>query len=214
MGSAFYMQRRGPAFEGVGANTYNIQEVPRHPVTKDMWINAESYEGHQGPKFELLDTDEKSVKSSELIGTGKPTVLVMTKDGCPCSVESQPFWTSMAMYYGERVKFFGIIDADSKGGSKFKTDFGVPYPILSSTDEMVFREFGAKQSVYTYLFDGEGVVKKVWPGYNKAMLAELNKALSDLTGYEAEPTAHDMAPEEMTSGCFFFKPVGTEEPAW
>ncbi len=213
VGSAVYLQTQKPAFSGVKSNSVNIQEIPRHPVTKDMISKAEDLAGNRVPSFELPDTDGKMVQSTELIGK-KPTVLVMTKDGCPCSIESQGFWTNLAMYYGNSVQFFGIIDVKPEEGRKFRTDFSVPYPILSSVDETVFRNFGAKQSVYTYVFDAEGVVKKVWPGYNLASLKELNQMLSEMTGKESLATDWEMAPEKMTSGCFFFKPIGTEEPAW
>lgn len=207
------MLNRQPSIVGVKSNSYNIQEVPRHPVTKEMEVVAESFVGKEGPQFELTDSDGELRKSTEFIGK-TPSVLVMTKEGCPCSIESQPFWTSMSLYYGPLVQFFGVIDVDSAGGKKFKTDFGLPYPMLSSTDETVFRAFGAKQSVYIYLFDHEGVIRKVWPGYNKAMLVELNGLLSEMTGKEAEPNDYAMVPEEMTSGCYFFQPVGTDKPAW
>ncbi|MFM9874741.1 MAG: peroxiredoxin family protein [Fimbriimonadaceae bacterium] len=213
VGGAIFVQSQKPAFVGVGSNSVNIQQVPRHPVTKQMLVNAEDFVGQEVPSFELPDSEGKSVKSTELIGQ-KPSVLVMTKDGCPCSIESQGFWTNLAMYYGNSVQFFGIIDVKSAGGKKFKTDFKVPYPILSSETDEVFRKFGAKQSVYVYVFDAKGIVQKVWPGYNLSSLKELNKLLSEMSGKEALATDWDMAPEKMTSGCFFFKPVGTEKPAW
>jgi len=213
VGSAVFLQAQKPAFEGVKSNSVNIREIPRHPVTKEMIVRAEDFEGKKVPDFELPDSDGMVVKSTELLGK-KPSVLVMTKDGCPCSIESQGFWTNMAMYYGNSAQFFGIIDVNSEGGRKYKTDFSVPYPMLSSETEEVFRSFGAKQSVYIYAFDRDGVVRKVWPGYNLASLKELNQILSEMTGKEALATDFDMAPEKMTSGCFFFKPIGTEEPAW
>lgn len=213
VGVSLIVMNREPVAVGVESNSYNIQEVPRHPVTKEMEVNAESFVGKKGPEFSLVDSEGIETTADSLIG-GQPSVLVMTKDGCPCSIESQPYWTSMSLYYGPTVKFLGIIDVDSKGGKKFKTDFMVPYPILSSTDDKVFRAFGAKQSVYVYLFDRDGVIQKVWPGYSRAMLTELNKLLSEMTGKESEPTDYKMVPEKMTSGCFFFQPVGTDKPAW
>lgn len=213
VGGAIFVQSQKPSFVGVGSNSVNIQNVPRHPVTEEMFVKAEDFVGREAPAFELPDSDGKMTTSADLIGH-KATVLVMTKDGCPCSIESQGFWTNLAMYYGNSVQFFGIIDVDSAGGRKFKSDFSVPYPILSSETDEVFKKFGAKQSVYVYVFDSNGIVKKVWPGYNLASLKELNMILSGLTGKESLATDWEMAPEKMTSGCFFFKPIGTDEPAW
>lgn len=213
VGAGVWIQSKKPAFSGVKVSTYNIKDVPRHPVTKQMEVEAASFIGNPLPRFTLPDTIGHSVDSG-LLTKGFPSVIVMTKDGCPCSIEAQPFFTSMAKHYASAVKFVGLFDADSQAAAKFKNDFTVPYPILASETDTVFREFGAKQSVYTYLADREGKVVRVWPGYNKEMLNELNGLLSDLSGKESATLDMDMAPEKMTSGCFFFRPVGTDKPAW
>lgn len=211
---AVWLQAAKPKFEGVETNTVNLRETPRHPVTKQMEVNAASFIGKETPSFELKDTENKIWKNADLLGKGKPAVLVMTKDGCPCSIESQPNWTKMSKHYGEGAQFFAIMDASPQEAKKFKTDFDVSYLFLSSPDDKAFRAFGAKQSVYIYLIGGDGKVVDVWPGYSKEMVKSLNRQLSELTGREMWVDALDMVPEEMTSGCFFFKPVGTEEPAW
>ncbi|QYK52430.1 MAG: redoxin domain-containing protein [Fimbriimonadaceae bacterium] len=214
IGGAIYLQASKPGFENVRSNTTNIQQTPRHPVTQQMEVDAQSFVGNQVPDFELKDSESKPKKHSDLIGKGKPSVLVMTKDGCPCSIESQRNWTELANHYGDAVQFLAIMDAEPVATKKFKTDFSVPYPILSSPDDKVFRAFGAKQSVYVYLMDGSGKVTAVWPGYNKEMVTALNMQLSASTGKDPWKDEMMMVPDEMTSGCYFFQPVGTEKPAW
>lgn len=211
---ALWLQASRPRFEGVKSNTANIQDTPRHPVTKQMEVDAASFVGKQVPDFELKDTEGRKVKSSDLVGAGKPSVLVMTKDGCPCSIESQPNWTKLAKHYGDEVQFFAIMDAPPLQAKKFKTDFEVSYPFLSSPDDKAFRAFGAKQSVYIYLMDRDGKVLSVWPGYNKEMIKSLNMQLSEMTGTSKWVDELMMVPDEMTSGCYFFQSVGTEKPAW
>jgi peroxiredoxin len=213
VGAAVVLNLNQPMAVGVKSNSYNIKDVPRHPVTEQMEVDAKSFLGKDMPEFELKNERGELMKSADFVGE-KPAVLIMTKDGCPCSIESQPYWTSMAKHYRESAKFFAMIDTKPAGGLNFKDDFGVPYPILSSETDQVFRQFGAKQSVYIYLMNRDGKVEAVWPGYSRSMLQELNKRLSELTGTEAQQTDFGIAPEEMTSGCYFFMPVGTEKPAW
>lgn len=213
VGAGVWVQSARPAFQGVKVSTYNIKDVPRHPVTKQMEVDAASFVGKSLPTFRLPDTQGAETESTKLLG-GKPAVVVMTKDGCPCSIEAQPFFTALAQHYGSDVQFVGLFDAGSQAAKKFKTDFSVPYPILASETDTVFREFGAKQSVYTYVADKAGTVVQVWPGYNKTMLKDLNLELSKLSGKPPADLDMEMAPEKMTSGCFFFRPVGTDKPAW
>lgn len=213
VGGAVWMQTQSSGFSDVKSNSYNMKEVPRHPVTDAMASTAKAQKGKPAPEFKLPDSEGAEKTLADIRG-GKPGVLVMTKDGCPCSIESQPFFNKIAEHYQERVAFLGIIDADSQAGKKYKTDFSVPYPMLSNTEIEVFKQYQAKQSVYIFLISADGTLEHVWPGYSRSMLEEMNAKLAAASDMAPAPLDLQMAPEEMTSGCYFFKPVGTEEPAW
>lgn len=213
IGGTVWMQSQNSGFADVKSNSYNMKEVPRHPVTDEMNATAKAQKGEPAPEFTLKDSEGKDQTLAGIRGE-KPGVLVMTKEGCPCSIESQPFFNKIAEHFEERVAFLGIIDGDPQVGKKHKTDFSVPYPMLSNTEIEVFKQYQAKQSVYIFLISADGTLEQVWPGYSKSMLEELNSKLAAASDMPPAQLDLQMAPEEMTSGCYFFKPVGTEEPAW
>jgi peroxiredoxin len=177
---------------------------PRHPVTDPMRQGAKSLEGTPAPSFSLKSSEGVEVSSKDLLKKG-PVIVVMTKDGCPCSVESQPFFNQISDLYKEHASFVGILDAPRPIGQLYGRGHSVPYPILSETTPKTFAAFGAKQSVYVYLIGKDGKMAKVWPGYSAPMLIELNSEVAKAAGVPAKPLKLDGAPGEMTSGCYFFE---------
>lgn len=210
--AAIALQASKPAFTGVTSNAVNLQDTPRHPVTPEMKADALARIGEPAPDFTLPDQTGKPwplAKNKDL-----PLVIVMTKDGCPCSIEAQPFFNQLAAHYQGKARFVAAIDSDVPGARNFHTDFSVPYPVLASPSTRFFKQYRSKQSVYTFFLEPGGVIKKVWPGYNKASITELDNLLSRATGLPPAKLDLKMAPEEMTSGCYMFQQVGTEIPAW
>lgn len=183
----------------------NMATTPRHPVTVDMSKDASAKSGRAAPDFTLPDTDGKPISLKTLLAKG-PVVVVMTKDGCPCSIESQPFFNAISKSYAGKASFVGIIDADRPTASLYQSSLSVPYPIVSETAGTTFRRYQAEQSVYTYLIAKSGDILRVWPGYNKAMMVELNSLVAQAAGAPMQGLDVNKAPDEMTSGCYFFRP--------
>lgn len=207
------MAMNKPAFEGVKATSENLRDTPRHPVTDEMRARAEAKEGELAPEIDLPSTSKENIQLSSLIDQ-KPVVVVMTKDGCPCSIEVQPHMTEIAKAYEGKVTFLGVIDGNLQAAENYKHDFQVPYELVYSEELDIFKKFDAKQSVYTYLIAKGGNILKIWPGYSKGSLKQLNTMIANEIGQKSANLPFDMTPDEMTSGCFFFMPIGTEEPAW
>lgn len=197
----------------ITSSTVNIQEVPRHPVSKEMEETAKNLAESLAPDFTLPTSDDKEFHLLEELQS-KPVLIIMTKDGCPCSIEAQPFFSTLANHYKEKLTTIGIIDSDKAGALKFINSFTPPYKLAMSEDTEFFKKYKSKQSVYTYLIKQNGKLVKVWPGYSKASVTELNHLLSEETGIPPSDLDLTMAPTEMTSGCFFFSEVGATEPSW
>ena len=184
------------------SNSTNLLDVPRHPVTDTMWREARAQVGKPAPPFELADSDGRNVALLDLCRS-KPVVLVFTKDGCPCSIESQPFFNRLASGYAGKVAFLGVIDGPKHVASKYRDDFKVPYPMLLAEDGAVFRAFRSGRSVYTTLVGTDGTVLRQWPGYSKGMLGELNADLAQFTSSSHINIDLSMAPDKLNSGCDF-----------
>ena len=203
-GGAAWMASQRPRVE---ANVPNLLDEPRHPVTAPMWDEAEDVAGKKAPSFELNDSEGRPVRFGG-VPPERPMVLVFTKDGCPCSIESQPYFNQLAKGFGERARFLGVIDAPAATAADYRSDFSVPYPMLSATDETVFRAYKSERSVYVTLIDPTGIVVRQWPGYSKGMLRELNQEIARAAGGSEADIDLAAAPEKMTSGCRLFRPVG------
>jgi peroxiredoxin len=204
-GAGFYLNASKPPGT-ITSDSYNFAG-PRHPVTKEMEVEAGGKAGNRAPEFSLPDQDGKTWTLKDLTKNG-PVVLVMTMDGCPCSKESQPFFNQIARALKGKVAFAGIFNEDQTTAKLYGNEgsLDVPYPLLCETTEKTYKAYDAEQSVYTYLIDQNGIIFKVWPGYNAAMLTELTQAAASLAKVDPPVLDFKEATEELSSGCFFFSP--------
>lgn len=183
-----------------------LTEEVRHPVTLEMHEDAEERRGEPAPAFTLPTHSGGEVSLASALEKG-PAVVVMTKDGCPCSVESQPYFNDLAKAYEGKITFIALMDADRNIADLYHASLSVPYDIACATED-VFKSYRSQQSVYVFLIKPDQTVAHVWPGYSRAMLVEMNQALADASGVEPAKVDVSAAPEEMTSGCYFF----TDDP--
>lgn len=190
----------------VSSNRVNLLTGPRHPVTVPMAQASDGLAGSRAADFTLPDEKGRDVRLDDVLQE-RPVLLVFTKDECPCSMEAQPFFNDLAKAYEGKVVFIGVMDSPPIVADKFVSDFRVPYRMLSASDDQVFRAYGSKQSAYVTLIGKDGVIVKQWPGYSRAMLADLNERLATVAETLAAPVDLSRAPEVLNSGCPFFKPV-------
>lgn len=173
--------------------------APRHPVTQLMLTEAEKARMQPAPVFSLKDSNGKPWDSKTL-DSKKPTLLLAILEDCPCSMESQPYFNDLARTYGSAIQVLGFIKGDEKTAREYKTIHSVTFPVLADPGAKVARAFGAPASVYSALLV-EGKIVKLWPGYSKLMLAELNEKLAGYAGVELKPVDLSGAPDEYSSGC-------------
>ncbi len=185
------------------SNAVNLATTPRHPVTVQMERDAEAVPGHAAPEISLPDTTGKILNLSELLQKG-PVVVVMMKDGCPCTIESQDFYNQIASNYLGKATFLGVMDTDRATAAKFKSDFRVPYPVVSELHAVTFRAFRSKRSVYATVINQNGTVEKLYPGYNDKTIIDLNQRVAKLAGVPPKPVSLRDAPASLSSGCAFY----------
>jgi peroxiredoxin len=201
VGAGIYVSRLQPP---AISNAPNLLTEPRHPVTDEMVEDAESQRLKPAPDFELTNTHGEAVSLDSLLEHG-PVILVTTKDECPCSIEAQPFFNELHNRFSDSATFVGVIDSDRDQALYYHKSLGFPFDLLADPEMNTLKAYSAPQSVYVYFIDQEKQIAKVWPGYNRAMLIELNEMLASHAGVESKPMELTMAPTEMSSGCFFFK---------
>jgi peroxiredoxin Q/BCP len=132
-------------------------------------------EGKKAPDFELASSGGGEVRLKDL--RGKTVVLYFyPKDDTPgCTREACAFRDHQAALKKKGVVVLGV-SGDSLGShEKFKAKYKLNFPLLSDPDKTVAKKFGAwgekvlygKKTVgmirSTFVIDGEGVVRKVFP---------------------------------------------------
>ena len=132
-------------------------------------------EGKKAPDFELPSSEGGEVKLKDL--RGKTVVLYFyPKDDTPgCTREACAFRDNQAALKKKGVVVLGLSGDSIASHDKFKAKYKLNFPLLSDPDKAVAKKYGAwgekvlygKKSVgmirSTFVIDGEGVVRKVFP---------------------------------------------------
>jgi thioredoxin-dependent peroxiredoxin len=132
-------------------------------------------EGKKAPDFELPSSEGGEVKLKDL--RGKAVVLYFyPKDDTPgCTREACAFRDNQAALKKKGVVVLGVSGDSLASHDKFKAKYKLNFPLLSDPDKAVAKKYGAwgekvlygKKTVgmirSTFVIDGEGVVRKVFP---------------------------------------------------
>jgi peroxiredoxin Q/BCP len=147
-------------------------------------------EGKPAPTFTLPSDGGTDVSLESL--RGKPVVLYFyPKDDTPgCTREACAFRDTQAALKKQGAVVLGVSGDSVASHDKFKTKYQLNFPLLSDPDKAVAKKFGAwgekvlygKKTVgmirSTFVIDGEGIVRKVFPrvrvdGHAEQVLAAL-----------------------------------------
>jgi peroxiredoxin Q/BCP len=131
-------------------------------------------EGQKAPDFILASSEGGKVALKDL--RGKTVVLYFyPKDDTPgCTKEACAFRDGYAALKKKAV-LLGVSPDSVESHEKFRDKFKLPFPLLADTDKAVAKKYGAfgEKVMYgkkvvgmirsTFVIDGEGVVRKVFP---------------------------------------------------
>ncbi|KAG0510936.1 MAG: thiol peroxidase, thioredoxin-dependent [Nitrosopumilales archaeon] len=132
-------------------------------------------EGDSVPKFELLDSEGKSVKSSDLKGK-KYVIYFYPKDFTPgCTTEADEFTKDYNKFKKVGIEIVGISKDDVESHKKFCQKMKIPYILLADTGTDIAKKFGVwgKKKFMgkeymgiirsTFLVDEKGKIFKAFP---------------------------------------------------
>ena len=186
----------------IASTEWGVLAQPRHPVTPEMWKEANSARGVLAPAFAANDSDGTMVDLAAM-AREHPIFLYFVQDGCPCSIEAQPHFERLYQRFRGKVFFVAVSDADPAGAKKWKSEFSVPYSVVPMPSQEVMHLFSVKRSVYSLLIGKGQAIIRMWPGYSADMLKSLNQEMAQAVGEKAKDFDPKLAPIEMTSGCAF-----------
>jgi len=128
--------------------------------------------GEDAPDFTLPDQDGTPVSLATF--RGAPVVLYFyPADDTPgCTTEACQFNDNLDQFQAARVPVIGISPDGDASHRRFRTKYGLRFPLLSNPDHAVLERYGAwgvrpkgDEGVIrsTYLVDAEGKVALAWP---------------------------------------------------
>lgn len=104
---------------------------------------AELSEGSLAPDFTMRDSGGKSMKLSELRGRKSVAVYFYPKDFTPgCTMEATEFCRDYKKFKDAGIEIVGISPDDEESHQKFRAKMGVPYPLVSDTENEVSKKYG------------------------------------------------------------------------
>lgn len=131
--------------------------------------------GDKMPSFEVMDQDGKTVRSEDLIGRGKKTIIYFyPKDNTSgCTSEACSFRDNYAELTAAGYNVIGVSRDSSTTHTGFRAKFELPFRLLADTGAQMHREFGAwgEKKMYgktvqgvlrrTFIFDENGTLERI-----------------------------------------------------
>ena len=151
--------------------------------------------GDWAPSFSLPDQDGRLVSLDDFKGQ-KVLVYFYPADDTPgCTKEACQFNENLAALQAAGVPVIGISPDRAGSHVRFRTKYGLRFPLLSDPDHSVMERYGAwgEKSLYgrkttgvirsTFLIGPEGRVERAW--YNVKADGHAAKVLAEVTGSAA-----------------------------
>ncbi len=144
-------------------------------MQEDTIRNKELEEGDIAPDFELKSDDGKEYRLSQFKGKKEVVLYFYPKDDTPgCTKEACSFRDSLSTFNKKDVEILGVSNDDLDSHSKFRSKYGLNFPLLADTDHKVSEEYGVFQekNLYgkkfmgivrsTFVIDKTGKIKKIY----------------------------------------------------
>ena len=148
--------------------------------------------GDKAPKFTLEDQDAKRVSLKDFAGAPVVLYFYPADDTPGCTKEACQFNDNLRAFNRAGVKVVGISPDGAEKHTKFRSKFGLKFPLLSDPGHEVMESYGAwgEKTMYgkktvgvirsTFLVDAKGVIQRAW--YHVKADGHAEKVLEEATG--------------------------------
>jgi len=131
--------------------------------------------GDRMPSFEVLDQDGQAVRTEDLIGKGRKTIVYFyPKDNTSgCTAEACSLRDNYAALTAAGYNVVGVSKDSPKSHSGFRSKYELPFTLLADTGLQMLKDFGAwgEKKMYgkvtmgtlrrTFIFDEDGVLERI-----------------------------------------------------
>jgi len=179
-----------------------VTNQPRHLVTEAMTAETEARLNKLEPAITASDVNGTTVSIAPSNGQ-RPQFVYFVLDGCPCSFDAEPLFHDLYKQFKGHVDFVSVTNGTLEKAKLWNSELSVPYPVVPDPKEEIIHAYGAKAAVYSILITRDGHIAKMWPGYSKDLLLEMNKLMSKLAAVPEKPFDTKYAPKVKATGCAF-----------
>ena len=131
--------------------------------------------GDRMPDFEVVDQDGNTVRSQDLIGNGRKTIIYFyPKDNTSgCTAEACSFRDNYAALAAAGYNVIGVSKESAKSHTGFRAKYELPFRLLSDTSTAMLQSFGAwgEKKMYgktvlgtlrrTFIFSEDGILERL-----------------------------------------------------
>jgi len=151
--------------------------------------------GGKAPDFSLPDQDGKSVALKDFKGATVVVYFYPADDTPGCTKEACQFNENLSAFSRAGATVVGISPDRAEKHTKFRTKYGLTFPLLSDPSHGVMEAYGAwgEKTMYgkkttgtirsTFLIDAKGTIARAW--YNVRADGHAAKVLEELGALEA-----------------------------
>jgi len=186
----------------IANGTLDINEIPKHPVTAAMLTKTGAMKAKVAKSFNVKDVNGRTVVIGG-IGLKKPQFVYFVHEGCPCSYSAEPLFHALAEQFKGQVDFVSVTNASKEEAKKWINEMDVDYPVVSNPTVEIMKAYGADSSAYSALVTTDGKIQKMWPGFSRDLLLDMNHEFSVLLGQPERHFDTQYAPLKPATGCSF-----------
>lgn len=142
-------------------------------------VGAAPVVGQPAPEFQVITTDGKTLKLSDL--RGKSVWLTFGASWCSgCQVEAPDVQTAAQKWAGQGVEVVGInISEDTAAAKAYAQRIGLTYRIAADPEDTVAKAYAVNAIPASYFIDKAGVVREIRPSILTP--AQMDDVLTRLT---------------------------------
>jgi hypothetical protein len=175
---------------------------PKHFVTPEMVVKTDTMRHKIAKSFAIKDVEGKPVLIAQR-GLTRPQFIYFVHDDCPCSYAAEPLFHSLFDRFKGQIDFISVINAGPEKGKKWVNEMDVPYAVVPDPKVDIMKAYSATSSAYSALVTPDGRIDKMWPGFSRDLLLEMNREMARVTGQPEMPFDTQYAPIQKATGCSF-----------